>query len=131
LVENGVLQTYFLSVYNARRLGEAPTTGGTTNVVVPPGSRTVSEISRDVGRAIRVDGFLGGNSNATTGDFSFGILGALLEDGVPVTPVSEMNVSGDLFGLLERFAEAANDPWLYSSWRCPTLLFDDIQFSGT
>lgn len=131
LVENGVLQTYLLSVYNARRLGEAPTTGGTTNLVVPPGSRSVDQISKDVGRAIRVDGFLGGNSNATTGDFSFGILGALLEDGVAVTPVSEMNVSGDLFGLLERFAEAADDPWLYSSWRCPTLLFDDIQFSGT
>lgn len=130
IVEDGVLKTFFLNVYNARRLGVAPTTGGTSNVVVPAGSRSPEALAASLPRAIRVDGFLGGNSNATTGDFSFGILGALLENGQPVTPVSEMNVSGDLFGLLERFVEAADDPWVYSTWRCPTLLFDDIQFSG-
>ena len=131
ILEDGVLQMYFLGVYNARRLKMAPTTGGASNLVVPPGARTEAEIQAGLKRAIRVEGFLGGNSNATSGDFSYGILGTLIEDGQPVRPVSEMNVSGNLFELLDRFVEAASEPWIYSSWRVPSLLFDDIQFSGT
>ena len=84
-----------------------------------------------VGQIGAVEGFLGGNSNPTSGDFSYGVLGTLVEDGKDVRPVSEMNVSGNVFTLLDSFVEAANDPWVYSSWRVPTLLFDDIQFSGT
>jgi hypothetical protein len=39
-------------------------------------------------------------------------------------------VSGDLFGLLQRYVGAANDTWTFGSWRTPSLVFDDIQFSG-
>ena len=82
-------------------------------------------------RVIRVDGFLGGNTNAITGDFSFGISGTLFEDGEPVAAVSEMNISGDLFTLLSQWQEAASDTWTWGSWRSPSLLFDGVQFSGT
>ena len=130
IVENGMLKMFFLSIYNSRRLGVPGTTGSASNLIIPAGSRSPTELAAEHGRVIRVDGFLGGNSNAATGDFSFGIQGALLEDGVPVRALSEMNVSGDLFGLLERFVDAANDPWTHGSWRTPTLLFKDVQFSG-
>lgn len=130
IVESGVLKMFFLSVYNSRRLGVPGTTGGASNLVIPAGDRGPAALAADRGRVIRVDGFLGGNSNASTGDFSFGIQGALLEDGRPVRALSEMNVSGDLFGLLERYVEAADDTWTHGSWRTPSLLFDDIQFSG-
>jgi PmbA protein len=131
ILEDGVLKMYFLGVYNSRRLKMAPTTSGASNLIVPPGPRSVADIQAGLGRAIRVEGFLGGNSNPTSGDFSYGVLGTLVEDGKDVRPVSEMNVSGNVFTLLDSFVEAANDPWVYSSWRVPTLLFDDIQFSGT
>ena len=101
--------------------------GGNTSA----GSSTYTELALGLDRAIRVDGFLGGNSNPTSGDFSYGVHGALIEGGKEVRPVSEMNVSGNVFELLERFVEAADDPWTFSSWRTPTLLFRDIQFSGT
>jgi PmbA protein len=130
IVDEGVLKMFFISVYNSRRLGMPGTTGGASNLVIPAGDRSPTALAADRGRVIRVDGFLGGNSNASTGDFSFGIQGALLEDGAPVRALSEMNVSGDLFGLLERFVAAADDPWTHGSWRTPTLLFDDVQFSG-
>lgn len=131
IVENGVLSTFFIDVYNGRRLGTPPSTGSASNVVVPIGTESVESLARALPSALLVDGFLGGNANPTTGDFSFGIRGALLAHGERVSAVSEMNVSGNILDLMQRFVVAANDPWLYGSWRSPTLLFDGVQFSGS
>jgi len=131
LLEEGVLSRFLVGVYNGRRLSMAPSTASTSNLVIEPGTRSVADISGGLERAVLVQGFLGGNTNPTTGDFSFGIHGKLLERGEPVASLSEMNVAGNLFSLLERYTEAADDVWLHGSWRTPTLLFDDIQFSGS
>ncbi|MCB9764989.1 MAG: TldD/PmbA family protein [Alphaproteobacteria bacterium] len=131
IFEDGVLRTWFLDVYHARKLERAPTTGQSSNLVVTPGMRSWQQIAADLPRAIRVTSFLGGNSNPASGDFSFGIRGQLLEHGEPVANLSEMNISGNLVDLLADFVEAADDPWVFSSSRLPTLLFDGVQFSGT
>ena len=81
--------------------------------------------------AIRVTSFLGGNSNPTSGDFSFGIRGQLYRNGERIQNVVEMNVAGNILDLLDRFQEAADDPWMYSSYRVPSLVFEGIQFSGS
>ena len=98
---------------------------------VPPGTRAVDDITRELDRCIVVTGFLGGNSNGLTGDFSFGVQGLLLERGEVVKHLSEMNVSGNIGELLMSFQEAASDVWRWSSVRTPSLLFDGVQFSGT
>lgn len=131
LVQDGVLQQFLVDVYNARRLGWTPNSGSTGNLVLPPGAETPEAILARLPRAIRVEGFLGGNTNPTSGAFSFGVHGVLYENGQPVRNISEMNVSGDLFELFERFSVAASDVWNRSSWRTPSVLFDDIQFSGS
>ncbi|MBN1336841.1 MAG: TldD/PmbA family protein [Deltaproteobacteria bacterium] len=131
ILEDGVLRTFFLGQYHARRLGMDPTTAAPSNVVLPPGPRSVAEIAADLPRAIYVESFLGGSTNTTTGDFSFGIRGALLSHGCVVHPVGEMNVAGNLLNLLPRFLEAADDPWTFGAWRVPTLCFDDLSFSGS
>jgi PmbA protein len=79
---------------------------------------------------ILVTGFLGGNSNATTGDFSFGVLGHRIVKGRIAEPISEMNIAGNHLALWKRLAAVGNDPYPYSSSRTPTLLFDGIQFAG-
>jgi PmbA protein len=131
LVENGVINDYLMDVYHARKLNRTPTGGSVSNVVIAPGERSWQEIAADHPKAIRVTSFLGGNSNSSTGEFSFGIRGQLLENGIPAGNLSEMNVSGNLLDLYSRFQEAANDPWGYSAYRLPSLLFKDVQFSGS
>ena len=42
-----------------------------------------------------VTGFLGGNSNGLTGDFSLGIQGFRVRNGAIAEPVAEMNMSGN------------------------------------
>jgi PmbA protein len=131
VIEGGVLRTYFVSQYYARKLGVEPTTGSRSNWVVTPGERPFAELCRGLDRAIQVTGFLGGSANPSTGDFSFGIRGVLLERGEAVQSLGEMNVSGNLLRLLHQLAEVGNDPWMYSSTRSPSMVFSDVQFSGT
>lgn len=130
LVEDGVLQNYFIGIYNGRRLQTAPTSSSMANITMPHGQRTPQEILQSLPRAIRVEGFLGGNTNAITGDYSFGITGTLFENGNPVQGVSEMNISGNVFTLLQQWQKAGSDVWTFGSYRVPSLLFDGIQFSG-
>ncbi|MBW1878520.1 MAG: TldD/PmbA family protein [Deltaproteobacteria bacterium] len=131
IFEEGVLKSYYINVYYGRRLGVDPTTGSLSNWVVPPGDQSVEDLAKALPKAILVNGFLGGNSNGVTGDFSFGVRGVLLEYGEPVQSLSEMNVSGNLLTIFDRLGAIADDPWPYSSVRSPTLLFDDVQFSGS
>ena len=130
IVEDGVLRTHYLSTYYARKLGREPTTGGRTNWVVPPGTRSWKQIAAEHPKAILVTGFLGGNANPTTGDFSFGVRGLLLERGEPVARLAEMNVTGNVLQIFHQLAELADDPWTWSPVVSPTLCFNDVVFSG-
>ena len=42
-----------------------------------------------------------------------------------------MNIEGNLLELFAHLSDVGNDPWIDSSRRVPTLVFDDVQFSGT
>jgi len=131
ILTNGVLNTYFINTYNSRRLQMPVTTGSGSNIIVPPSTSSPMDLLNDLPQCIRVEGFLGGNANPVTGDFSYGISGTLFENGEPIQAVSEMNISGNLGSLLESFCTAADDVYHYSSYRVPSLLFDNVQFSGT
>ena len=131
VIKNGVLQNYYINTYYGRKLGMPTTSGGRSNWVVSPGSRSTAEILADVSKCIIVTGFLGGNSNGLTGDFSFGVQGLYVEHGEVVGHVGEMNVSGKVEDILKSLVEPANDVWKWSSLWSPSLLFDGVQFSGT
>ena len=51
--------------------------------------------------------------DSTTGDFSLGARGHLIEGGKLGAPVGEMNVTGNIVELFEHLAEVGNDPWKY------------------
>ena len=128
--EGGVLANYFIDTYYGKKLEMAPTTGGSSNIVLTPGKLSAKKIHKKVRDGILVTSFLGGNSDPTTGDYSFGIRGHLLERGKIGAPVSEMNITGNLLELWANLTHLGNDPYPYSSMLVPTLAFDDIQFSG-
>ena len=130
LIDKGVLKTYYIDTYYGRKLGMEPTSGSDSNLVFEYGAKSCEGILTGVSRGIFVTGFIGGNSNGTTGDFSFGISGLFIENGKPVKPVYEMNISGNLMTLWENLVDVGNDPDMYSGWRTPTLHFKEVQFSG-
>jgi PmbA protein len=129
--DKGILKTYFLDTYYASKLGMAPTSGSATNLVWQSGDRKKDEIVKATKKGILVTSFLGGNSNATTGDFSLGIKGFYIENGELKHPVSEMNIAGNHLTLWNDLKEVGADPWPYSSNRAPTLRFANVQCSGS
>lgn len=128
--DKGVLSTYFIDTYYGKKLNMAPTSGETTNLVFETGNNNLDELIKAMSNGILVTGFNGGNTNGSTGDFSYGIDGFLVENGEVVQPVSEMNISGNMKGLWMALAEVGNDPYLLSSWQTPSLLFNQVDFSG-
>jgi PmbA protein len=130
MIDAGVLKEFYVDWYYSRKLGWEPTTGSPTNLIIPPGKRSVKEIMKDLGRGILITGFIGGNSNSTTGDTSIGIVGQLFDKGESVHPISEMNIADNHLKIWQRLAEAANDPYPYSPQRFPSLVFTDVVVSG-
>jgi len=130
LIEAGVFANLYLDTYYSAKLKLAPTTGQSSNRVVEPGARPGREIIRDVDNGVYVTSWLGGNMDGTTGDFSLGIRGHLIEKGTLGAPVGEMNVTGNILKLFDRLVEVGNDPWPFAPTLVPTLAFDDVDFSG-
>ena len=129
LIEGGVLQNVYIDTYYGQKLGMAPTATGGSNQLVTPGERPLASILADIDDAIYVTSWLGGNSDPTTGDFSLGLRGHLVEKGQVGGPIDEMNITGNLVDLFANLVEVGSDPWPYSSRRVPTLVFDAVDFS--
>lgn len=130
VIEKGVLNMYFIDTYSAGKLEMQPTIQSPSILCMELGNRDFDAIVASMDKGIWVTGFNGGNSNSTTGDFSFGIEGFLIEKGKPVKPLNEMNITGNLLSLWQNIHEIGNDPRLNSSWRIPSVLFKDVNFSG-
>lgn len=130
IFENGVLNTYFIDTYSANKLNIDPTISSPSIVTMQMGDKDQNQLVSSINKGILVTGFNGGNSNSTTGDFSFGVEGFLIENGKIAQPVSEVNITGNLLTLWDNLVEAGNDPRQSSSWRIPSLLFKDVNFSG-
>ncbi len=131
MIEAGVLNDYYIDWYYSRKMECEPTTGGPSNLFIPPGMRSVEQIMKDLGRGILVTSFIGGNSNSTTGDFSIGIMGSLFNGGETVQAVSEMNIAGNHLNFWDKLIETANDPWDYGTFKFPSLVFEDIMVAGS
>ncbi|UCC78583.1 MAG: TldD/PmbA family protein [Candidatus Zixiibacteriota bacterium] len=129
-IDKGVLKEYYIDNYYGNKLGMAPNSGSTSNLTLEYGTKSLDDLIKEMKKGILVKNFIGGNSNSTTGDFSIGIVGLYVEDGRIVRPVNEMNISGNMNEFWNRLAEVGNDPYIYSSWRFPSLYFTDVQFSG-
>jgi PmbA protein len=130
VVENGVLRTYYIDTYYAKKLEMEATSGSTTNLVFKPGEKDLEGLLADIDRGILVTGFNGGNSNGATGDFSFGIEGFLVEKGKLVQPVAEMNITGNFKELWNNLVAVGSDVDFSRSWQLPSLVFDKVDFSG-
>ena len=113
VVENGVLKSYLLNTYAAKKLGLA-TTGnasrglagtpgiGSGNFFLEPGAKTPRQIIADVKDGLYVTEFLGFGVNLVTGDFSRGAGGLWIVNGELTYPVEEITVAGNLKEMLRQ-----------------------------
>ena len=141
VVEGGVLQTYLLNTYAARKLGMksthnasrglAGTPGiGCGNLYVEPGTLTPEEIIASVPAGLYVTGLMGFGVNVVTGDYSRGATGLWIEDGQLTHAVEEVTIAGNLAEMLMNVTAIGNDLVFRGSVASPTLRIDGMTIAG-
>jgi len=130
IIDKGALGTYFIDTYSSLKMNAEPTIASPSILTVEHGKHNFAQLLKVMHNGVWVTGFNGGNCNPTTGDFSFGVEGFSVENGIVTGPVGEMNITGNMLSLWSKLIEVGNDPRLNSSYRMPSLLFFDINFSG-
>lgn len=130
IIDKGILNTYFIDTYHGLKMDCKPTIASPSIVCMELGKNNFDTLLSGIKSGIWVTGFNGGNTNSTTGDFSFGVEGFLIENGIATQPISEMNITGNILALWNNLEAIGNDPRKKSSWKIPSLVFSDINFSG-
>ena len=131
LVEAGVLSTFLIDQYYARKMGVEPTGASTNNLVWTLGDRDLDGLLADVGEGVYIDRFLGGTSNQTTGETSFGCAGRVIRDGRLAEPVSEVNLAGHIGELWSGLVAVGDDPDPDRASAAPSCVLEDVQLSGS
>lgn len=145
LVVGGVLDRFLHDSYSARRSGVASTASairgtrslpgvGAQLLVVEPGARSFEELVASIDHGLYVTSFSGLHSgiNPTSGDFSVGAEGLLIEGGALSAPVREVTVASTIQRLLLDVVEVGGDfEWLTSGDGACSLVIGDVAVSGT
>jgi PmbA protein len=141
VIENGVLKSYLLNTYTAKKLG-LQTTGnasrglagtpgiGPGNYFLQPGTKTPKQIIAEIEDGLYVTEFLGHGANLVTGDYSRGASGLWISGGELAYPVEEITVAGNLKEMFFNIAEIGNDLEFRGAVACPTIRIEGLMVGG-
>ena len=141
VIENGVLNSYLLNTYTAKKLGLHTTANasrglagtpgiGPGNYFLQPGTKTPQEIIAAIPEGLYLTEFLGHGANLVTGDYSRGASGLWISGGELAYPVEEITVAGNLKEIFLNISEIGNDLEFRGSVACPTIRIDGLTVGG-
>ena len=141
VVENGVLQSYLLNTYSARKLGMKSTHNasrglagapgiGCGNLFLAPGALTEEQIIAQIPAGLYVTGLMGFGTNVVTGDYSRGATGLWIENGQLTHAVEEVTVAGNLTEMFKNITAIGSDLVFRGSIASPTLRIDGMTVAG-
>jgi PmbA protein len=141
VVENGVLKSYLLNTYTAKKLGLRTTANasrglagtpgiGPGNYFLQAGTKTAKQILGDIKDGLYVTEFLGSGANLVTGDYSRGASGLWISGGEFAYPVEEITVAGNLKELFFNISEIGSDLEFRGSVAAPTIRIDGLTVGG-
>jgi PmbA protein len=136
VVQEGVLQTYLLNTYTARKLkmrstGNASRGGiGAGNLYLQPGTDSPDAMIAAIPHGFYVLSLMGFGANLVTGDYSRGASGLWIENGELAYAVEEVTVSGNLREMLRNITAVGNDLIFRGSVTSPTLRVDGMTVAG-
>jgi PmbA protein len=132
LVEGGVLRSYVLGAYSARKLGMQTTgnAGGVHNLTVAGGSARLDALMREAGTGLLVAELMGFGVNTVTGDYSRGASGFWFEGGEIRQAVEEVTIAGNLRDMFRGIIAIGNDLDLRGNIRTGSVLIDRMTVAG-
>jgi PmbA protein len=141
VIENGVLKSYLLNTYTAKKLGLETTANasrglagtpsiGPGNYFLQAGTKTPKQIIGDIKDGLYVTEFLGMGVNLVTGDYSRGASGLWIVNGELAYPVEEITVAGNLKDIFNNISEIGTDLEFRGSVASPTIRIDGLTVGG-
>ena len=141
VIENGVLRSYLLNTYSARKLG-LRTTGnasrglagnagvGNGNLYIERGATPPEQLIAGVRDGFYVTELIGFGVNIVTGDYSRGAAGMWIRNGELAFPVSEVTIAGTLQQMLKNLDAVGSDLEFRGSMAAPTLIVGEMTVGG-
>ena len=132
IVQNGVLQGYFLGSYSARKLGLRSTgnAGGNHNLSMDCTDGDLSALLNQMRTGLLVTDLLGQGVNMVTGDYSRGAAGFWVENGEISHPVQEITVAGNLKDMFRNIVAIGSDVVVRGSRQCGSVLVEGMTVAG-
>jgi PmbA protein len=137
VVSAGVVRSYFLSSYSARKLGLRTTghAGGSQNLALcsrltRPGD-DLDAMLRKLGRGLFVTELMGQGVNYVTGDYSRGAAGFWVEGGRIAYPVHEITIAGSLPQMFKSIVAVGADTYTQGSKTTGSVLVDHMKLAGS
>ncbi|EGV36789.1 metalloprotease PmbA [Neisseria weaveri] len=133
VIENGVVQGYFLGSYSARKLGMQSTgnAGGAHNLHLNHTHATQSDLLKTMGSGLLITELMGQGVNMLTGDYSRGAAGFWVENGIIAYPVQEITIAGRLQEMYQNIIGVADDALKRSSNKIGSILISDMTVAGS
>ena len=137
VVQDGVVQGYFLSSYSARKLGMKTTgnAGGAHGLTLTSSSTQHADdfagMLRKMGRGLLVTELMGSGTNFVTGDYSRGASGFWVENGVIQYPVEEITIAGNMKDMFLQMVAVGNDVLTRGSKSTGSILIEKMVVGGS
>ena len=136
VVEDGVVQGYFLSTYSARKLGMKTTgnAGGSHNLslrssLTKPGD-DFEEMLKKLGTGLLLTELMGQGVNYVTGDYSRGASGFWVENGKIQYPVEEITVASTLQEMFRHIEAIGADTVVRGNKEIGSVLIEKMTIAG-
>lgn len=130
-VRDGILSSYVLGSYSARKLGLASTAnaGGVRNLRCST-SHTYADLLKRMDRGLLVTDLMGQGVNIVSGHYSRGAAGFWVENGVIQYPVSEITIAGNLKDMLANMVGVGDDIDPRGNIQCGSILLAQMTVGG-
>lgn len=133
IIQNGILQTYLLTNYSARKLGMQTTghAGGIHNWLVKSNRNGgLNTLLKEMGTGLLVTEMLGSAINGVTGEYSRGAAGFWVENGEIQYPVAEITIAGQLQEMYRNLVAVGDDIEHRSNIQTGSILLEKMKVSG-
>ncbi|USD66720.1 metalloprotease PmbA [Vibrio sp. SCSIO 43136] len=132
IITDGVLSTYLLTSYAARKMKMTPTghAGGIHNWFVESTGQDFDGMLKTMGTGLLVTELMGQGVNTVTGDYSRGAAGFWVENGEIKFPVSEVTIAGNLKDMFNQIVAVGSDVETRSQIQTGSILIESMKVAG-
>ncbi|WP_114192531.1 metalloprotease PmbA [Edaphovirga cremea] len=132
IVKDGILQTWLMTNYSARKLGMTSTghAGGIHNWRIAGQGNDFAAMLKQLDKGLVVTELMGQGVSGVTGDYSRGAAGFWVENGEIQYPVSEITIAGNLKDMLRNIVSVGSDIETRSNIQCGSVLLSEMKIAG-